>query len=155
MHSLILTENNEIYGFGRNDHGELGDGTTINRLSPVISNNDNYKNLIINEIFGSLFFTIFITNDFNVFYSGNFKKFQFDEKFLTNSLIPVKLNFFNLKITKLFVSTIYSNVFLVSNINEIYTINENSISKRNSINYPNYFHFTCNGIDFLSACMIF
>ena len=34
-HSLVLTENGEIFGWGNNASGELGEGTTITRWEPT------------------------------------------------------------------------------------------------------------------------
>lgn len=35
-HSFAMTNQNRIYAWGNNAHGELGDGTTISRLTPVL-----------------------------------------------------------------------------------------------------------------------
>lgn len=34
-HVLALTENGEVYAWGRNSHGQVGDGTTTKRMTPV------------------------------------------------------------------------------------------------------------------------
>lgn len=34
-HSLVLTSDGQVYSFGLNDEGQLGDGTTTSRISPV------------------------------------------------------------------------------------------------------------------------
>ena len=35
-HSLVVTENGEVYGWGRNDYVQLGDGTTKDRNRPSV-----------------------------------------------------------------------------------------------------------------------
>eukprot|EP01080_Neovahlkampfia_damariscottae_P007062 gene7062-11225_t len=39
--SMILTSNGEVHSFGKNDVGQLGDGTNIDRYSPVMIQNGN------------------------------------------------------------------------------------------------------------------
>ena len=48
-HAIALTNLGNIFAWGRNDQGQLGDGTTENRKTPVISILPN--NLLSNEIF--------------------------------------------------------------------------------------------------------
>ena len=35
-HSLALTQDGRVWAWGYNDHGQLGDGTTTTRFSPVL-----------------------------------------------------------------------------------------------------------------------
>lgn len=36
MHCLAVTENGEVYGWGRNDQGQLGDSTLVSRGEPTL-----------------------------------------------------------------------------------------------------------------------
>ena len=36
MHALAITDNGEVYGWGRNDQGQLGDGTLVSRGEPTL-----------------------------------------------------------------------------------------------------------------------
>lgn len=44
--STFGISNNTLYAWGRNNYGQLGDGTTINRISPVIVSNDKNWSII-------------------------------------------------------------------------------------------------------------
>ena len=36
LHTAVITDNGEIWAFGRNNRGELGDGTTIDSSLPIL-----------------------------------------------------------------------------------------------------------------------
>lgn len=44
-HSLALKTNGTLWGWGENENGKLGDGTTINRYDPVQIGNDHWKDV--------------------------------------------------------------------------------------------------------------
>jgi hypothetical protein len=81
------------------------------------------------------------------------------DSFFTDSLIPNKINFFNLEIENIFFSFSYFNeFFLVSKyFYDIYVIKGTFIGLVNlpssySIKEPTYVNYYCFGKDFLSGC---
>ena len=62
-HALILDKKGHVWTIGRNDHGQLGDGTLVNSPTPKIVKN---LNNIISICFGIYFRAIFF-NDIGIF----------------------------------------------------------------------------------------
>jgi len=69
-YTVILSNNNKIYGCGLNDVGQLGDGTWINKYSLVEIDNTTINNSVINKIYSSQFSTYILTEDNNIFACG-------------------------------------------------------------------------------------
>jgi hypothetical protein len=60
LHSLILTDNSEIFSFGFNNYGQIGDGTNTNRFLPTpIFLTQNLKNKKIKSISAGYFHSLF------------------------------------------------------------------------------------------------
>lgn len=75
-HSLVLASDGTLYAWGNNFHGELGDGTTINRISPVAVNTAGTLlegKTIISMLCGT-YHSVVLTSDGKVFawgFNGN------------------------------------------------------------------------------------
>ncbi len=70
-HTMALTSEGKIYGWGYNGAGQLGDGTTINRSTPVAV--DMRRELLgkfVTSISAGLFHTVALTSDGNVYAWG-------------------------------------------------------------------------------------
>lgn len=132
-HSLALFDNNDIYAWGDNRYGQLGDNTEIKRLSPfkVIGLPHNIKPV---KIIAGEFSSFVLFKNGAIYASGQITG--------TNIFIDIKLNLINLKIIDfevMYNSSIRAIVFLDENnqiqILEIYSyyadwaIDDNSIFK--------------------------
>jgi len=67
-HSLALTSGGAVYAWGSNDFGQLGDGTTMDRYSPVLVGGISK---VINKIFAGYFQSFAIANDGTIYTWGN------------------------------------------------------------------------------------
>ncbi|SLM27868.1 exported hypothetical protein [Desulfamplus magnetovallimortis] len=61
QHSFAITQAGEVYGWGRNDKGQLGDGTFTDQLSPILISSINAANVA--DIVTSGSNTFIINND--------------------------------------------------------------------------------------------
>ncbi len=64
QHCFAVAETGEVYGWGNNDMGQLGDGTFTNQLTPILINSINSTD--ITDIITSGSNTFIIKNDTNV-----------------------------------------------------------------------------------------
>jgi len=67
-HSLALTSGGAVYAWGSNEFGQLGDGTTMDRYSPVLVGGISK---VINKIFAGYFQSFAIANDGTIYTWGN------------------------------------------------------------------------------------
>lgn len=90
-HSLMVGSDNELYSWGYNKEGQVGDGTTIDKYTPT-------KISLPNEIkpkkisCGSYFSMVVGTDDELYVWGGNYNG-QLGDGTATNKLIPTKVNF--------------------------------------------------------------
>ena len=85
-HSLALKSDGTVWAWGHNYYGQLGDGTTTNRTSPVQVTGLN--NMI--KIEAGTFFSIALKSDGTVWAWGNNSYGQLGDGTTTGSLIPVE-----------------------------------------------------------------
>lgn len=72
VHSLALTQEGEVYSWGYNGHGELGDGTFTQRNSPVaVDMNGKLSGKYVNAIAVGLDFCLVLASDGLVYTWGN------------------------------------------------------------------------------------
>jgi alpha-tubulin suppressor-like RCC1 family protein len=64
---MILNEKGKFFLFGRNEYGQLGDGTTITRNTPIFPSIEN-DNVI--KIAAGQYHSVFLKNDGRVFTIG-------------------------------------------------------------------------------------
>jgi len=102
-HSLALTPDNRLFAWGSNTYGQLGDGTTIQKLTPIeITNNLDLSDgeVVVDIIAGGLF-SLAITSNGKVFAWGYNINGQLGDGTLDNKLMPIEINnFFNLSLNE-------------------------------------------------------
>jgi alpha-tubulin suppressor-like RCC1 family protein len=93
-HSLILTENNEIFAFGDNTYGQIGSSFWNKNNSYLPLKVEFQLNYTILKIFAGYSISFLLTVDGEIYYFGT----QYDPfgiNFLTPNPIPTKFNFMN------------------------------------------------------------
>jgi alpha-tubulin suppressor-like RCC1 family protein len=86
-HSLGLRSNGTIWAWGRNAQGNLGDGTTVDRLSPVqIGSDSNWINIAVGS-----FHSLGIKSDGTLWSWGNNLEGQLGDGTYTHSYVPVRV----------------------------------------------------------------
>ncbi|MDR1300709.1 MAG: hypothetical protein LBK50_03310, partial [Candidatus Nomurabacteria bacterium] len=82
----------KVFCWGRNDYGQLGDGTTTNRLVPTPVDTSGVLNgLMAKAITAGLYHTCVIASDDNAYCWGWNDRGQLGNKTTTDSLVPVKV----------------------------------------------------------------
>ena len=72
--SMLLTSNGEVHTFGKNDVGQLGDGTNVNRYSPVMI---QYNGTVNGTMNGTLITQISCGNSHSLILSADGRAFSF------------------------------------------------------------------------------
>lgn len=86
IHSLFLKSDSTVWACGYNGQGQLGDGTTVNRLAPV-----QVQGLSgIKAISAGAYYSLFLKSNGTVWACGNNGGGQFGNGLTTNSNIPVQ-----------------------------------------------------------------
>jgi alpha-tubulin suppressor-like RCC1 family protein len=73
-HSLLVASNNTVYAFGKNNHNQLGDGTNVTSLSPVVlvdKNNILQNETIVQAFTGEYFSTLLSASGKVYTFGGN------------------------------------------------------------------------------------
>ena len=83
--SFLITPEGNLYAWGRNDHGQLGDGSTTNRSAPIRVLTD------VAEVSAGLSFTLALRTDGTVWAWGNNDFGQLGDGTTTSSLLPIKV----------------------------------------------------------------
>jgi alpha-tubulin suppressor-like RCC1 family protein len=86
-HSLAVLEDGSLYGWGDNDRGQLGDGTTTHQYAPVRSNLDG-----IREVTGAYHHTLALLEDGTVRAFGMNDRGQLGNGTTTHSTSPVQVS---------------------------------------------------------------
>ncbi len=110
-HAFSITSSNQIFAWGRNDYGELGDGTTNSQISPVeiTSQFDLNEGETIIQIIAGAFHSFAITSDNRIFAWGLNTSGQLGNNTVINSSVPLDITSqFNLSIDE-------TIIFIVSN----------------------------------------
>ena len=79
---MVLTDGS-LWTLGRNHHGQLGDGTTTDRLTPVKIVDENVTKVAIGESH-----TVFLKNNGSVWGMGYNKDYRLGDLNDTNKVIP-------------------------------------------------------------------
>ncbi|WP_162463248.1 immunoglobulin-like domain-containing protein [Paenibacillus psychroresistens] len=88
-HSLALTSTGILYAWGNNDDGQLGDGTTNTRATPVLVNGLPGKTII--AIAAGNLHSVAVAQDGTVWAWGNNSSGQLGDGTNTNRKLPVKV----------------------------------------------------------------
>lgn len=89
--SLVIGVDGNVYGWGNNNFGELGDGTTDKKLTPVKTNAPN--NVV--SIESGSDHSLFLTANGEVYASGDNNSGQLGDGTITRRLNPVKVSGLN------------------------------------------------------------
>lgn len=84
-HYFILKENGDLYAFGSNEYGQLGDGTTDYRQDPKLVMTD------VKAVAGGSKFSLVVKNDFSLWSFGLNDRGQLGLGHNLNQLSPVKV----------------------------------------------------------------
>jgi len=88
-HSLILLDDGTVMAFGNNANGELGDGSTTNRLTPVRVNLGDNK---AQAIAAGCYHSLILLDDGTLMAFGCNANGQLGDGSTTNRLTPVRVN---------------------------------------------------------------
>lgn len=88
LHSLFLKADGTVWSCGNNQNGELGDGTTINKLSPVQL--PSLSNIIAISAGGA--HSLFLKNDGTVWACGNNQAGQLGDGTTINKSAPIQID---------------------------------------------------------------
>ena len=89
-HSLLLTEDNQLWAWGKNDKGQLGNNSQTNQNRPVLVTNLYSENSIIQIAAGDSH-SMFLLNNGNVLTWGDNSSGQLGIGSIVSSLIPVRV----------------------------------------------------------------
>jgi alpha-tubulin suppressor-like RCC1 family protein len=84
-HSMILKSDGSLWGMGLNAHGQLGDTTTTNHLSPV------QITIGVSKVTCGYYHTLFIKNNGSLWAMGNNEYSQLGDLSTTNRSTPVQI----------------------------------------------------------------
>jgi len=87
-HSLFLKSDGSVWACGSNNNGQLGDGTTINRISPI---HVSSLNDIVAIAGGGFPFSLFLKNDGTVWSCGNNQYGQLGDGTTTQRNTPIQM----------------------------------------------------------------
>ncbi|MEK7954162.1 RCC1 domain-containing protein [Luteolibacter soli] len=91
--SMALTSDGKVYAWGRNDHGQLGDGTTTDRYEPVaVDMSGALAGKTVTDIVAGLDFHLMLTSDGKVYACGQNEHGQLGDGSTTDSHTPVAVN---------------------------------------------------------------
>jgi alpha-tubulin suppressor-like RCC1 family protein len=150
-HTILWVVNDgkhELYGFGRNSNGELGDGTTTQRSTPTLcSNVDEYmktNNVDIKNIKCGWHHTIVLFSNDVMYGFGNNSQHQLGDNTATNSTFTECVEFMEYcntnSVSILDFSCGNHNTFLYFSDNTLYAIGTNTygyFGNGNKTNSPN------------------
>jgi uncharacterized repeat protein (TIGR02543 family) len=98
-HSLAVTSTGRLYAWGRNNIGQLGDGTTVNKLIPtLISFTGLEAGEMIEQVNASLSYSIALTTNGRVYAWGGNGGGQLGDGTTVNKLIPTLISFTGLEV---------------------------------------------------------
>ena len=126
LHSLILTEDGEVYAFGNNKKGQLGLNDTDERLVPTKIDSNYYGNKKITQISTGDSHSLILTEDGEVYAFGYNGKGQLGLNNKTDRLVPTKIDsthYGNKKIAQIFAGSLHS--FVLTEDGEIYAFGLN------------------------------
>jgi alpha-tubulin suppressor-like RCC1 family protein len=78
-HTVILASDGSVYAYGSNYYGQLGDGTSKDKMEPVeIDMTGVMKGKRVTSIAVGAHFTVALTHDFGIYYWGSYNGFDRD-----------------------------------------------------------------------------
>ena len=133
---LLITNLNQIYTFGSNYAGQLGNGTRINSILPInITNNFDFdENELVDEVFLGYDQGTIITNRNTVFMWGSNENNAILLETLDRSLFPNKVDYFDGNIINV-IQHINENLVLLDNKKLFYWGNNLSVFRNYAIDF--------------------
>ena len=124
-HTLAVGSDGHVYAWGDNSKGELGDGTTINKNTPVrITENEAIKGKTFISVSAGTTFSMALASDGTVYTWGDNSRGELGNGSTTDpdSSVPVKAN---LNVTITAISAGYWHAMALSSDGTIYTWGDN------------------------------
>ncbi|MBU1143737.1 MAG: InlB B-repeat-containing protein, partial [Firmicutes bacterium] len=93
FHTIVITSANRIFSWGSNTSGQLGDGTTINRNTPIeiTSRFDLISEEAISLVSTGGYHSLAISSDGNIFKWGSNSSGQLGDNTYSNTSLPSKI----------------------------------------------------------------
>ena len=133
-HTLAVGSDGHVYAWGDNSKGELGDGSTINKNTPVrITENDAIKGKTFIAVSAGTKFSVALASDGSVYTWGDNERGSLGNGSITDSSVPVKAN---LNVTITAISAGYSHAMALSSSGTIYTWGDNDCLHRHRCRVP-------------------
>jgi RCC1 and BTB domain-containing protein len=120
-HTLVLTSNGEVYAWGKNSDGEIGNGCYKDQLTPIKLNDFNDEKVVMISCGG--WHSMALTESGRVFSWGYNSIGQLRQGNTINSNIPELIEMKEIKIIKISCGLRHS--LLLSNNGNIYTFGDN------------------------------
>ena len=129
-HSLILTEDGEVYAFGRNDKGQLGLGDRNDRNVPTKLNSSNYDNKKIIQVSIGAAHSLILTEDGKIYSFGDNSTGQLGLGNVLGKIVPTKIDsshYGNKKIVQVIAGGAHS--FILTEDGEVYAFGNNGFGR--------------------------
>ena len=129
-HSLILTEDGEVYAFGRNDKGQLGLGDRNDRNVPTKLNSSNYDNKKIIQVSIGTAHSLILTEDGKIYSFGDNSTGQLGLGNVLGKIVPTKIDsshYGNKKIVQVIAGGAHS--FILTEGGEVYAFGNNGFGR--------------------------
>lgn len=111
-HAMGITKTNQVYGFGWNRYGQLGDGTTIPRSSPVLVSSESHTQVALGEQW-----TIFLRSNKTLWAAGDNSVGQLGINSLSSASSPTQIGS---NANWISVAAGYSASFAITELNYLY-----------------------------------
>lgn len=86
--TYVIGDDGKVYGTGANDFGQLGDGTTTDRLTPVAMDVIDGTNIRAEQVLSGFGTTVILTSDQKIYTVGNNSDGQLGDGTTNNSSVP-------------------------------------------------------------------
>ncbi len=95
-HTIMLSDSNQVFAFGENLNGQLGDSTTVSKISPVKIPKSNFANKTIADIEAGVGSSLVLTTDGTIYSWGNFRSGLGHGTLASDLLTPTAISHANL-----------------------------------------------------------
>ncbi|MBO6522749.1 MAG: T9SS type A sorting domain-containing protein [Balneolaceae bacterium] len=95
-HTIMLSDSNQVFAFGENVNGQLGDSTRVSKISPVKIPKSNFANKTITDIEAGVGSSLVLTTDGTIYSWGNFRAGLGHGTLASDLLTPTAISHANL-----------------------------------------------------------
>jgi len=88
VNTFVVGSDGKVYGAGANNYGQLGDGTTTDRSTPVVMQVINGTTVRAKEVLSGNGTTVILTEDKKIYTVGNNANGELGDGTTTNSSTP-------------------------------------------------------------------